>query len=437
MDKVTIRGRSLIFDNQELKLKGMGVGSWLNLEHFMMGMPGVDRMIRQAMDRRCPGLMEAVEDSFFTDEDAAYLTGLGINFIRVPFRSGLLVDEVTGRLRPAGRDRLARLGEICDRNRLFFMPDLHAVPGGQNPDWHSGSETGSAEFWRYRALRDQAVTVWREAAHALAGCRYLMGYDLLNEPVLPDGDKALLNDFHLRAAEAILQEDSEHLLLVEGGRFAMDFEGVCLPDRGKSAYTYHFYPAVWDDSLNDPQMPAAARSARIASAHERVMDTMGDYGGPLLCGETGYELFEDEARGLQMLDETVEVLERRGASWCLWAYKDTGVMGLLSPAEDSAWMRCVNRIAESWSHHGDMRYGDTLARRIAKEHFGSLTEDEIYQLQFRLRAALFQPEADEWIAPALQALTEQEAVSMGDDFSFSRCVVRRAYEAFLRKHAAG
>ena len=436
MDTVTIRGRSLIFDNHELKLKGMGVGSWLNLEHFMMGMPGTDRMIRQALECRRPGRMEEIEDSFFTDEDAAYLTGIGINFIRVPFRSGLLVDEVTGRLRPEGRDRLARLGEICDRNRLFFMPDLHAVPGGQNPDWHSGSETGSAEFWRYKALRDQAVTVWREAARALAGCRYLLGYDLLNEPVLPDGDKVLLNDFHLRAAEAIRQVDPAHLLLVEGGRFAMDFEGVQLPDQGKSAYTYHFYPAVWDDSLNAPQLSTEERSARIAAAHERVMNTMVDYNGPLLCGETGYELFEDEAKGLQMLDETVEVLERWGASWCLWAYKDTGVMGLLSPAEDSAWMRCVNRIEERWSHHGDMRYGDTLARRIAMEHFGSLTEEEIYQLQFRIRAALFQPEADEWLAHALQELTEQDITHMGTDFAFSHCGVRKAYEAFLRKHAS-
>ena len=111
-------------------------------------------------------------------------------------------------------------------------------------------------------------------------------------------------------------------------------------------------------------------------------------------------------------------------------------MGLLSPAEDSAWMRCVNRIEERWSHHGDMRYGDTLARRIAMEHFGSLTEEEIYQLQFRIRAALFQPEADEWLAHALQELTEQDITHMGTDFAFSHCGVRKAYEAFLRKHAS-
>ena len=68
----------------------------------------------------------------------------------------------------------------CDRHGLFFLPDLHTAPGGQNPDWHSECETGVPLFWQHHALRAQAAEVWYAVAGALKDSEYLAGYDLLN-----------------------------------------------------------------------------------------------------------------------------------------------------------------------------------------------------------------------------------------------------------------
>ena len=42
------------------------------------------------------------------------------------------------------------------------VPDLHTVPGGQNPDWHSDNGTGYTLFWQYGVFRQQMVMLWKE-----------------------------------------------------------------------------------------------------------------------------------------------------------------------------------------------------------------------------------------------------------------------------------
>lgn len=437
MNTVEISGRNLMYAGERLRLRGIGVGSWLNLEHFMVGLPGLDGMIRQALEERCPGVMQAFRHSMFADEDAAYLRALGVNFIRVPFAHSLVFDDQTGAFREEGLAALRRLGEICDRHQLFYMPDLHTTPGGQNPDWHSGNRTGIPQFWQYGVFRDQAAMIWQKVAEALRDSAYLLGYDLLNEPVLPGGDKTLLNDFHARAAEAIRRVDDRHLLLVEGGRFAMDFTGIELPDPGRSAYTYHFYPTVWEPALEDPAMQDEDRLAGLHRAHGQIMATMPRRDLPLICGETGCELQTlGDDLGLRILGQTVQVFEENDASWCVWSYKDTGMMGLACPGPDTAWQQLARTVARQWTHHQDMRRGDAMTRQLARVCFGTLTEEELYRTQFIMRAMLFPLEVEHILRPALAALTDAQARELGTDFRLDRCRIRDKYAAFLRSRCS-
>ena len=45
-------GRFLVNDN-ELQLRGFGIGSWMNFEHFMLRIPGSDHQIRQVFAEVC------------------------------------------------------------------------------------------------------------------------------------------------------------------------------------------------------------------------------------------------------------------------------------------------------------------------------------------------------------------------------------------------
>lgn len=430
---VSIEGRHFVFDGKELNLHGLGVGSWLNLEHFMVGLPGLDGMIRSAMEQRAPGTMEAFQHSFFADEDAAYLASIGVNFLRVPVSYRLFWDDQTSAPRQEGIAALQRLNDICTRHKLFFMPDLHSTPGGQNPDWHSECATGQAQFWQYQAFRDVAASVWGSIAQALKDSEYLLGYDLLNEPLLPGPDKTLLNRFHADAVAAIRRHDPRHLVLVEGGRFAMDFSDVVLPDPGRSCYTYHFYPGVWEPALNDPQLSSQQRRDGFRRALEKTLHTIPGE-GPLLCGEAGVELqtLGDEA-GVGQLDDTLKVFDERGSSWCLWSYKDTGMMGLMVPRKDTPWQKLAADLSRHWNHHLDMERGDRFARSMGEACFGSLTEEEIYRVQFQLRAILFPLEKEHLLCPALNTLSDGDAAGLGQSFAFRSCRERLLYRQLLEK----
>lgn len=433
MRVVSVDERHFCFDGRPLHLHGLGVGSWLNLEHFMVGLPGLDGMIRSAVEQRAPGTMLAFQHAFFSDADAAYLSGLGVNFLRVPISYHLFWDDQTSAPKQEGINALLRLNDLCTRHKLFFMPDLHSTPGGQNPDWHSECATGQAQFWQYQAFRDVAVSIWGSIAAALKDSEYLLGYDLLNEPLLPSQDKTLLNRFYADATAAIRCQDAQHLVLVEGGRFAMDFSGVDLPDPGRSCYTYHFYPGVWEPALTDTQLAPSARREGYRRALEKILHTMPD-GAPLLCGEAGVELQTlGEADGVAQLRDTLQVFDEHGSSWCLWSYKDTGMMGLLTPHIATPWQKLSAMLSRQWNHHLDMERGDRFARAIGGECFGMLTEDEVYRVQFQLRAMLFQLERDHLLCPALSALSDQEAAGLGQSFAFENCRERALYRQLLQE----
>lgn len=47
---VQINGKSFVREGKELRFRGLGIGSWLNLEHFMIGLPGNDRRLRRTVE---------------------------------------------------------------------------------------------------------------------------------------------------------------------------------------------------------------------------------------------------------------------------------------------------------------------------------------------------------------------------------------------------
>ena len=414
-------------------LRGLGVGSWLNLEHFMMGVPGLDYEIRRCLNEKCGSFMNRFTESFFTLEDARYLRSLGINFIRVPINHHLFWDDKTDTPREYGFLQLKRLASICEQSGLYFMPDLHTTPGGQNPDWHSESRTGTALFWEFAALRKTAVALWREIARCLKHSAALAGYDLLNEPVLPFGNTELLNAFYRDAINAIREVDPDHIVFLEGDRFSMDFSRIIPPEDNNWAYTYHFYPAVWDEKLLDTSIGEDSRAAMFEKALHDILNSMGGYRGPLLCGEMGYELCRLKSDfGIRLTDTTIQAIEKCRSSWCLWCYKDARFMGLTYPREDSGWMRLVKDVRLNWDHHRASRLGLETVNAMEKQCSYSMTNEEKYSMQFVMRALSAHTDVKYILAPALDQIPSETRDMLPDDFSFCMCERNLGLEELLK-----
>lgn len=54
MEFVQVKGDKFFYKEQPVIFKGLGVGTWLNMEHFMLGIPTPEKQIKEAF-RECFG----------------------------------------------------------------------------------------------------------------------------------------------------------------------------------------------------------------------------------------------------------------------------------------------------------------------------------------------------------------------------------------------
>ena len=55
---------------------------------------------------------------------------------------------------------LARIVQRYAQEGLYVVLNMHAVPGGQNQDWHSDSGVHKALFWQHKHFQDRTVHLW-------------------------------------------------------------------------------------------------------------------------------------------------------------------------------------------------------------------------------------------------------------------------------------
>ena len=48
MEFVRVKGNEFIYQGQSIRFAGLGIGSWLNLEHFMLGIPTPEKQMKEA-----------------------------------------------------------------------------------------------------------------------------------------------------------------------------------------------------------------------------------------------------------------------------------------------------------------------------------------------------------------------------------------------------
>jgi aryl-phospho-beta-D-glucosidase BglC (GH1 family) len=122
-------------------------------------------------------------DHFFTSSDAKYFASLGLNCVRIPFNYAHFEDDSNpGVFLEKGFQLLDRVINLCSAEGLYVILDLHAVPGGQNQDWHSDSGMSEALFWRFREFQDRAVNLFVEIAKRYKGNPYVSSTKLPSIP---------------------------------------------------------------------------------------------------------------------------------------------------------------------------------------------------------------------------------------------------------------
>lgn len=437
---VKVEGTEFVKDGKPMLFRGLGIGTWLNMEHFMLGFPTPDNQIRKTVRKKfgeetAEQFFDTFIRSFAAEEDFALMKECGVNVVRVPFNYRLFIDDQNPDVfKEEGMRYFNYLLDLCDKYQIYLLADLHTTPGGQNPDWHADNNTGIPQFWHYKVFRDQVVRLWKHIAEACEQREYLLGYDVINEPYLIDAPD-VLTDFYKDVTEAIREVDQNHIIFLEGDHFAMQFDCIHAIYDENTALTFHYYPTVWEPELFDSGYDKEMRLAKFRSVLEKVAGIREQFHRPILCGEAGYDIDKENVEhSLELLEETLDIFNEANVSWTIWCYKDAQFMGMVYPKAETPWMQFVEKIHEKWTHYGEMKQANDLMDTIrALPEFAAASEELCYFMQFRQRGILYRFQTECILEPLLETYTKEQWLELPKSFRLENCSYYEGYAALLKE----
>lgn len=292
-------------DGNPFILKGYGLGGWLVPEGYMLHDPGYgspssirNQIIELIGEENTAEFFDLYRKNYVSEKDIELIAEWGFNSIRLPFHyqffspiesPGVFIDD--------GFRIIDSLLVWCKRNNLYLILDMHCAPGGQNSGNISDSD-GEAKLWTVASNQERTIDIWRHIAEHYANEDWIIGYDLLNEPVLPDGfTNTDLKNLYISIKNAIREVDQNHILFIEGNWYATDFSGLTPKFDNNMVYAFHKY---WNETdLSSIQQYRNLRTQNIT---------------PLWLGESG-------ENSNPWYFEVVKLMEAQSIGWNWWAHK--------------------------------------------------------------------------------------------------------------------
>ena len=330
-------------------LRGFGLGGMLHMENFIDGYPANEETMREGLlkvmgEKKYNLYFDTFLKNYFTEPDAAYIQSLGLNLVRIPINYHLFEDDMNpGVIKQGAFKYLDTVIALCAKHKIYTIIDLHALPGSQNQHWHSDNPTSVASFWIHKDFQDRALHLWEAIASRYKDQSWVAGYDLINEPAEPTGEK--LFPYYKRLHDAIRKIDPKHILFLEGDRFAVDFQ-KCTEILDNAVYTNHDYatPGFGGDypgysgkkfiNKDTLEHDFLKKSEFMLSHHVPIW--VGEF-GPVYTGDPK----KDEMR-YQVLKDQLAYYNKYKVSWCIWLYKDLGLQAIMRQNEKTAYMKLIS-----------------------------------------------------------------------------------------------
>ncbi len=310
-----------------MRLKGVNLGGWLLMEGYILGGRNIAESIFKANFKKQNSAQALREfeiffrDNFICEEDFSNISKINANAVRVPFNYRLIIEN------EKGISYLKRALSFAKKYNLGIILDLHAAPGAQNCDWHSDS-AGKALFWEKETYRNQVIDIWGKVIEELKEESALIGFDILNEPVLSDKPITLLAQFYKKAIRCIRAIDKKHKIFLEGDVWAqrIDFLADLLDENVSVSihtyfplnYTFNFipfykFPGMIDNESWDEEKIEHALLPYFEFSRKNKTDIfVGEFGINWrggLWGESDY------------LSSMLNVFEKFNFSYTYWTYK--------------------------------------------------------------------------------------------------------------------
>ncbi len=313
----TTRGDRIVdrATGEPVHLIGFGLGGWLLPEGYMWGIRTLDRpwQFEEAIVDLI-GSSDAAEfwrryhDNYVTAQDFRAMVAMGVNSIRPALLASKLMPREQPESQPytfsdEGFRFLDSIVAWGTRYGVGIIWDMHGAPGAQNAENIADSD-GEARLWTEPDVYwPRLNALWRRIAERYVGNPYIIGYDLLNEPLLRryDGiDEADLRALYVQLTETIREVDPDGIIFIEGDDWAQNFRAL--------------EPIDWDLHLvlafhSYPPTSSARGLARWDSLRTR-------WNVPLWHGETG-----EVGAPFDLNRQATAFLRSANVGWSWWTHK--------------------------------------------------------------------------------------------------------------------
>ena len=284
-------------------LRGLGLGGWLVPEGYMLNIPGfgspteIENKIESLLGTELANeFWDLYHDKYVAKADIDQIAAWGFNSIRIPFHYKQFSPS-PGEVNQFGYDIVDSLLSWCEPYNLYIILDMHCAPGGQNHGEISDSD-GTARLWLEQGYKDHTIEIWHSIAEYYTDDTLIGGYDLINEPVLPDGVSSTdLRELYIDITNTIREVDTNHIVFIEGNWYATDFTSLTPPWDENMSYSFHKY---WNDITQ--------------GTIQYLINMSGSYNIPLWLGETG-------ENSNHWGYEVVQLCESNNIGWNWWTHK--------------------------------------------------------------------------------------------------------------------
>lgn len=454
-----VKGEEIVdASGRPVRLRGVCIGGWLNMENFINGYPGVESSFRRAVQEalgedKARFFFTKMLDNFIADVDLRYIASLGSTVVRVAINYRHLEDDMNPfNYKGEGFHYLDKLADWCRSNGLYVILDMHAAPGWQNPDWHSDNPNHCVHLWEEKLYQDRLVGLWEAIARHYKDEPVIAGYNVLNEPVCRNPKD--LNQVYRRVTKAIRKVDADHILFLEGNFYSTYFDELDPPFDANTVYSCHSYvppglsKGVYPGVIGRVQYDFA----KLEENYKHLSSFMQRHRVPNWVGEFGSKYWGtryDRYR-LKVVDDIITIFEKYKDHWTIWTYKDIGVMGLVYVRQDSEWMKRTQKVrlikkrigCDFWTAK-DSQLMQRLRQGVIKSLKQEIKDHKLPYQEFenKLNKTLGGILFSEFILPLYAAqfkgMSNDEIERMMKSFRWENCIRRKGLEKIIRKHCQG